>query len=95
MFPKCLVFSDINIFIRTYSSRFLVFPISRFSRANTQWGYQALFSQRSEGGDLSSGMKPPPWCPLCPCHTGKRTSTHSFLEIGFQVDGVGLDLLCS
>lgn len=50
MFPKCLVFSDINIFIRTYSSRFLVFPISRFSRANTQWGYQALFSQRSEGG---------------------------------------------
>lgn len=31
MLPKCLVFSDINIFIRTYSNRFLgVFPTSRF-----------------------------------------------------------------
>lgn len=39
MFPKCLVFSDINIFIRTYFKKFLVFPISRFLRANTQWEY--------------------------------------------------------
>lgn len=87
MFPKCLVFSDRNIFIRTYSKKFLVFPVSRFLRANTQWEYCLKidpFLPKAGVGCLSMGVKRP----CCPCRPVIQGKEHPhfffFLRYGFR-----------
>jgi len=91
MLPKCLVFSDINIFIRTYSSRFLVFPISRFPHS----GNTRPFSPRGWKGKSEQWNEATPHGAPSALVLQVKEDTHTqknFFEMVFQVDDMGLDL---